>query len=143
MPEVAVTVIPVEVRFRDLDAYGHVNNSVFLTYLEQARIKILGDYFSLDGAETAYVMKRVECEFKRPIDLRSTIYVRMWVHEKRRASFTISYQLIDGDGTVYATASTVLVAIDAKSGRPSAIPDWFDDAVQQGAARYGDTPGEG
>ncbi|MFW5728796.1 MAG: acyl-CoA thioesterase, partial [Spirochaetota bacterium] len=81
--------------------------------------------------------------FKRPINLRETIYVRMWVHEKRRASFTISYELIDGDGRVYATAVTVLVAIDAGSGRPAAIPDWFDEAVEQGAARYGETPDKG
>jgi acyl-CoA thioester hydrolase len=137
-------VIPVEVRFRDLDAYGHVNNATFLTYLEHARVRILGDDFTLDAetADTAFVMKRVECDFKLPITLRNTIYVRMQVMEMRRSSFTISYDLIDEDETVYATASTILVAINPKTLRPSGIPDWFDAAVQRGAKRFGNTPGK-
>lgn len=144
MEQYPAAVIPVEVRFRDLDAYGHVNNASFLTYLEQARVKILGDYFSLDGetATTAFVMKRVECEFKRPITLRDRIYVRMHVAELRRSSFTIHYDLIDEAERLYATAETVLVAIDPRSGRPSGIPDWFDEAVSRGAAAYGNSPGE-
>jgi acyl-CoA thioester hydrolase len=144
MSEYPQAVIPVEVRFRDLDAYGHVNNATFLTYLEHARVRILGDDFSLDAdtADTAFVMKRVECDFKRPITLRDTIYVRMQVTEMRRSSFTISYDLIDEDETVYATAQTILVAINPKTLRPSGIPDWFDDALARGAARFGNAPGE-
>ena len=144
MDSYPASVISVEVRFRDLDAYGHVNNATFLTYLEQARVKILGEYFSLDRetADTAFVMKRVECEFKRPITFRNRIYIRMHIAELRRSSFTIHYDVIDEAETVYASADTVLVAINPRSGRPSGIPAWFDEAVRSGAAAFGNTPGE-
>jgi acyl-CoA thioester hydrolase len=45
-PDYPAVTVPVNVRFRDLDAYGHVNNAVFFTYLEEARIKLLGAHFT-------------------------------------------------------------------------------------------------
>lgn len=144
MSEYPATVIPVEVRFRDLDAYGHVNNATFLTYLEQARVKILGEYFALDGehGKTGFVMRKAELEFLRPITLRSSIYVRMQVTKMGRASFTLFYELMDQAETIYATASTVLVTIDAETGRPAGVPDWFEEAVRRGAERFGSLPQE-
>ena len=59
---------PIHVRFVDMDAFGHINNANFLTYLEEARIKYLDDIIHWDysWSKLAIIMARVEIDFKVP-----------------------------------------------------------------------------
>ncbi|WP_405555677.1 acyl-CoA thioesterase [Streptomyces sp. NBC_01171] len=106
-------------RWADMDAYGHVNNVVFLRYLEEARIDFL---FRPDkDFQQGSVVARHEIDYKRQLVHRHhPVDVELWITEIRAASFTITYEVKDAD-TVYVRASTVVVPFDFEGQRPRRI----------------------
>jgi acyl-CoA thioester hydrolase len=113
------------VRFRDLDSLGHVNNAVFLTYLEEARI----GYLSPLGAEASnMILARVEIDFRAP--LRMGVELEIGVRPARvgTKSFDLEYEVRSGD-TLAAEAKTVLVSYDYASGRPVEVPESWREAL--------------
>jgi acyl-CoA thioester hydrolase len=96
------------VRFRDCDAMGHVNNAVYSTYLEQARIAILG------GLEP-YILARVEIDFRAELRAGDHVEVRSRCSHVGTKSFELEHQLWAGDRLV-ADAKSVLVGYDYEAG---------------------------
>lgn len=115
--------VPVAVRWSDFDALGHVNNAVFLTYLETSRDRffhaLVGDTF-LD-----LVLVRVELDFRAEIPLGTEeVVVRCEAVEIGRTSMRTRECILLRDGTVAAESQTVIVARDSstRSARP-----WTDE----------------
>ncbi|MFF7142478.1 MULTISPECIES: acyl-CoA thioesterase [Streptomyces] len=108
-------------RWADMDAYGHVNNVVFLRYLEEARIDFL---FRPDKEfQQGSVVARHEIDYKRQLVHRhSPVDIELWVTEIRAASFTLTYEVKDPD-QIYVRASTVIVPFDFEAQRPRRITD--------------------
>ncbi|MET8113596.1 acyl-CoA thioesterase [Streptomyces prasinus] len=106
-------------RWADMDAYGHVNNVVFLRYLEEARIDFL---FRPDkDFQQGSVVARHEIDYKRQLVHRhAPVDIELWVTQIRAASFTLTYEVKDGD-QVYVRASTVIVPFDFEAQRPRRI----------------------
>lgn len=102
-----------------MDAYGHVNNVVFLRYLEEARIDFL---FRPDrDFQQGSVVARHEIDYKRQLVHRhAPVDIELWVTQIRAASFTIAYEVKDDD-QVYVRASTVIVPFDFEAQRPRRI----------------------
>ncbi len=99
-----------------MDAYGHVNNAIFLRYLEEARI----DFLSLRGKESKQgsVVARHEIDYKRQLVHRPTpVDIELWVTEIKAASFTVTYEVKDAEA-VYVQAATVVVPFDFETQRP-------------------------
>ena len=96
------------VRFRDCDAMGHVNNAVYSTYLEQARIAILG------GLET-YILARVEIDFRAELRAGEDLEVRSRCARVGTKSFDLEHQIWVGERLV-AEAKSVLVGYDYTVG---------------------------
>ena len=104
-----------------MDAYGHVNNAVFLRYLEEARIDFLRrpDRQFQQGS----VVARHEIEYKRQLVHRhEPVDIELWVTEIRAASFTLAYEVTDPD-LIYVRASTVVVPVDFERQRPRRITE--------------------
>lgn len=119
----------IEVRFADLDAYGHVNNAVFFTYLETARTKLfLGPFREFLDGGLLFLVARAECDYRQPIELREKVTVTLHPTRVGRSSFELAYTLHDGSGTAYAEAKTVMVCFDRKLGRTVPVPDAFRTA---------------
>jgi acyl-CoA thioester hydrolase len=125
-PEVvALFSIDFAVRWRDLDAFNHVNNSIFLTYLEEARLRWLE---SLDGpwlSETsAPVLASAELQFRRPIPWPETLRVTLHAERLGRSSLTLGHRLLSArqPDTLYCEGRTVMVWVDAESGRAAPLP---------------------
>ncbi|MCD9872276.1 acyl-CoA thioesterase [Streptomyces guryensis] len=126
-------------RWSDMDAYGHVNNAIFLRYLEEARI----DFLSLRGKESRQgsVVARHEIDYKRQLVHRpEPVDIELWVTEIRAASFTVTYEVKDAD-QVYVRASTVVVPFDFETERPRRITpgereflEGYRDDAEEGAA---------
>ncbi|MEU3839125.1 thioesterase family protein [Streptomyces sp. NPDC028635] len=130
-------IYPCPLRWSDMDAYGHVNNAVFLRYLEEARI----DFLSLRDAESrdGSVVARHEIDYKRQLVHRPTpVDVELWVTQIRAASFTVSYEVKDADA-VYVRASTVIVPFDFEAQRPRRITEQEREFL----TRYTDDAGDG
>ncbi|MFI9616314.1 acyl-CoA thioesterase [Streptomyces sp. NPDC052023] len=127
-------------RWADMDAYGHVNNVVFLRYLEEARIDFL---FRPDKEfKQGSVVARHEIDYKRQLVHRhAPVDIELWVTEIRAASFTLTYEVKDGE-QIYVRASTVIVPFDFEAQRPRRITaeerefleEYMDDAEEAVAA---------
>lgn len=99
-----------------MDAYGHVNNVTFLRYLEEARIDFL--FRPEKNFKQGSVVARHEIDYKRQLVHRhSPVDIELWITQIRAASFTIAYEVKDGD-QIYVTASTVIVPFDFEAQRP-------------------------
>ena len=102
-----------------MDAYGHVNNVVFLRYLEEARIDFL--FRPEKDFKQGSVVARHEIDYTRQLVHRHhPVDIELWVTEIRAASFTLTYEVKDGD-VVYVRASTVIVPFDFETQRPRRI----------------------
>ncbi len=116
----------IEVRFADLDAYGHVNNAVYLTYLETARTKLLQEGFvEFMNNGLLFLVVRVECDYKKPIDLTDRVVVKLRVERIGNTSFDIAYTIHNGQGIVFAEAKTTMVCYDQRQGRTTRVPAGF------------------
>ena len=123
-----------------MDAYGHVNNAIFLRYLEEARI----DFLSLRGKESKQgsVVARHEIDYKRQLVHRHhPVDVELWVTEIRAASFTITCEVKDDD-LVYVRASTVVVPFDFEAQRPRRITAEEREFLRQYMDDAGDSDDE-
>ena len=111
-------------RWSDMDAYGHVNNVQFLTYLEEARIEMLHDLIERakerDGPLAAGILvASSSIDYRRPLVHRSApVPITMWVSRLGTAFFDLSHEVSDDPQTVYARATTRLVPYDFRSERP-------------------------
>ena len=113
------------VRFSDLDPMGHVNNAVYLTWIENARIEFLrrlGAFDKPDTSEMAMILARVELDFRAPAGFGDEIEVGVRTARLGTKSFDLEYELRRGEEVV-ANATTVLVAYDYQSKSSKEIPD--------------------
>jgi acyl-CoA thioester hydrolase len=115
-----------EVEFRDVDAADHVNNAVYLTYLETARIRYLIEVIGADFAyQLSVILARVAVDFRSPARFPETLTVGTRVTRVGTKSFDMEHEIRGGDGRLVLEASTVLVAYDYEANAPMAVPeDW-------------------
>jgi len=125
MPDLSFRVhCPVEVRFRDCDPMGHVNNAVYLTYLELARFAYwkAAEIGRLVG-EVSYIIARVEVDFRASAKTGDTLDVGIAIRGFGRTSFTMEYEICDQDGRLVANARSVQVTYDYGAGASVPVPD--------------------
>ncbi len=100
-----------------MDAYGHVNNTAYLAYLEQARVAMFFDRYD-SSFERGTVVSHHEITYLRPVVYHpEPLRMELWVDQVRAASFRVLYDVFDG-ATRAATAATMLVTFDFDRDRP-------------------------
>ena len=124
-------------RWSDMDAYGHVNNVVFLTYLEESRVDMLfalGAEHGLDALAKGVLVARHEIDYKAPLVYHQRgVDIDLWVGAIKGASFEIRYEVHDED-TVFAHAASLLVTYDLDAGRPRRVSPEERSFLEQYAA---------
>jgi acyl-CoA thioester hydrolase len=120
-----------DIRWRDLDALGHVNNAVYFTYLEQARIRYLHELtmISNDPGDIGIILAEASCRFKSPLELGEQVTVYLHVSELRNSSFIIEYRMEGAGGRLAATARSVQVCYDYEERHSVPIPDAWREAI--------------
>lgn len=125
---------PIEVRYGDLDPQGHVNNSKFLTYLEQARINYvrhLGLWAGGSFLDIGFILADVHIIYRAPILFGQDVRVGVRFARLGTKSLTMEYRIEDGQtGKEYATATTVQVAYDYRSHSTIQIPDHWRKTIE-------------
>jgi acyl-CoA thioester hydrolase len=108
------------VRFRDTDGMGHVNNAVFSTFLEQARLA----WFGADERNplTDVILARTEIDFRSPVRAGEVVEVGVRPTRLGNKSFELEYQL-RAAGRLVAEAKSVLVGYDYERGESMTIPE--------------------
>lgn len=125
-PPPGLAVIPLHVRWRDLDAFNHVNNSSYLTFLEEARLQWLrtvpGEWFH---AHAMPVMAAVELHYRKPIEWPAEVDVQLGCERLGNSSVTIGNRIVDRNDAsiVYADGNVVMVWIDPATGASVPLPD--------------------
>ena len=114
----------IEIRWRDQDAYGHVNNAVYLTYLEEVRDEWLERTLGEAGDAWGYVTARVAIDFRRELTQDDdAIVARLWLTRIGTSSVTTREEIVTVGGELAAEAEAVLVARDTETGRSRPLSD--------------------
>lgn len=113
----------IEVRFADLDALGHVNHAIFVTYLEHARTRWWGEYLAgREFTEEGFLIARVELDYRKPIVLGEDVRVDLRCSHVGHTSFSLAYKVVrTRDEVVLAEGQTVQVMMDFATNRPKAL----------------------
>lgn len=119
----------VELRYKDLDPVGHVNNAVYVTYLEQARMGYFRDVMELTIEDLDLVLAHVEVDFRRAIRWDQDVSVGVRVVELGTKSFEMAYE-IRADDEVAATGETVQVALEPDGSGSRPIPDAWRERIK-------------
>ena len=117
---------PLQVRFRDTDAFGHVNNAVFATYVELARVRYLIDVLEPDAPfdRLPLILARVALDFRSPILFGEAVVVETRVDRIGRTSFAMAHRMTAGaESRLAADVQSVLVVYDYDRARPMPVPD--------------------
>ena len=125
-PRKLVHTVVVPIRWGDMDAIGHVNNTVYFRYMEQARVdwshafarRIGRDAFASDGP----LIVNASCTFLAPLTYPGEVEVRMFLDAPGRTSVQ-SYYEIWMNGRKYADGAAKLVWVDMKTARPIPLPE--------------------
>jgi acyl-CoA thioester hydrolase len=120
-----------EVRFRDLDGMGHVNNAVFLTYVESARLAFFRSHVGGQNPQQDLILARVEVDFRSPIELGERVEIGVRPSRLGTKSFELEYE-VRANGRLAAEARSVLVGYDYLRGESVEIPvewrEWLQPA---------------
>ena len=108
----------IEIRWRDMDAFGHVNNAAFLTYLEEVRDEFLDRALSPAGSSWDFVLVRVAIDYRRELTQADDIIsTSCRLVSLGTSSVTTREEIRTLDGELAAEAESVMVARDRDAGR--------------------------
>lgn len=129
----------IPIRWGDMDAYGHVNNTIYFRYMEQARIEALENLgFLCDPSKDTPVIVNAACTFQLPMVYPGTVELRMYTDHVGRSSFMTWYELgLAGDDKIYAEGSAKVVWMNPATGKSVPLPDWLR-AVLEGEGGKGE-----
>lgn len=125
------------VRWRDLDAFNHVNNATYLTYLEEARLQWLrhvpGPWFD---ERSMPVMAASEINYRRPIEWPGQLDIELYCSRVGNSSLTVAHRIVDADdgSRLYSDGHVVMVWMDPSTGKSVALPACLREAIETGAA---------
>lgn len=118
----------IPIRWGDMDAYGHVNNTVYFRYAEQNRV----EWFEAQGLgcgvkhDQAPVIVNAACTFHIPMTYPGTVEVRMYGSHLGRSSFMTEFEMrIEGDDRIYASGTSKVVWTDTATGKSAPLPDYL------------------
>ncbi|WP_255167281.1 acyl-CoA thioesterase [Natrononativus amylolyticus] len=118
----------IDVRLRDVDFMGHVNNAVYATYLEQAREQYFREVLGESLVDTDTVLANLTIDYVRPIQADQTVTVALTVPELGNSSLPIEYE-VRADGERVATARTVQVIVDRESGESRPLSESWRERI--------------
>jgi acyl-CoA thioester hydrolase len=131
--------VRIPIRWRDVDAYGHVNNAVFLNYLEEARDRLVESLFGAQAWD--FVIARVAIDFRSELQQTDReVLVRCGVTGFGTSSVRTRELVHAADGRLSAEAESVIVARDPEVGRSRPLTD-TERAILHGAIDAGDALG--
>ncbi len=126
--------VKIQIRFKDIDAMGHVNNAVYFTYFEQGRLEFYMKNFGKDGFQKyPFILARAEANFYKEIKLSEReVILRMWAGDFGNKSFKFFYELVSTDGTKkFADGVTVQVSYDYKTKKTVPVPEDFKEKIKR------------
>lgn len=114
----------ISVRFFDLDINNHVNNSVYFTYMEEARMQLLmTEFFKCKEKGVDIIVAEASCKYRKPIGLQDNIAIKMEVANLKGASFDFIYTFLNKSGEVFAEGKTRMACVDSITHKLVRLPE--------------------
>lgn len=122
----------IQVRYVDLDVLGHVNNSVYFSYFEMARVQYFGQVLGKDWdwETNGVILVKNWAEYIKPVFLADQPEITIYVEKIGSKSFDLSYELRVND-VICTTGGSTMVAFDAKSNKTIEIPEEMRNFLEQ------------
>jgi acyl-CoA thioester hydrolase len=125
-----------EVTFRDLDVFGHVNNAVYLTYIENARLGYLREALGVESLEDLLViLAKVRIDFRSRASLGEVLEIGARVSRIGTKSLDVDHEVRGPDARLVAVASTTLVTFDYRGDTTMPVPDLWRERIQSFEAK--------
>lgn len=121
------------VAWGDMDAFGHVNNTVYLKYFESARVKYFDDIPELAGfkGDEIPVLANISCSYKKPVVYPDTLQMKVGVVKLGHASIKMACEMISPKVGLAAVAECTIVLIDVKKGHSVRVPNEWRAAIEK------------
>ncbi len=125
--------VEIQMRFRDLDAMGHVNNAVYLTYCELARTQFYMKHaFKRSLHDIDFILAHADIDYVSAAEWGDRIEVSVWPSKIGDSSFTLSYELREKNSNrLLARSSSVQVAYDYDKKEKKPIPTEFRTMLEE------------
>lgn len=123
----------IPVRWGDMDAYGHVNNTIYFRYCEQARVEWLeaGGFMVSIDQDDGPVIINAACTFMIPVTYPATVIVRLYAGAPGRSSVMNWYEIgVEGDDRIYAEGSAKVVWMNHLTGKSVPLPETLRNQVE-------------
>ena len=124
---------PIQLRFKDVDALGHVNNANHLSFFELARIHYLDDIMGsiIEWEKAGLILARATVDYKQPDFLKDDVFVYTAFEKSGTTSFELSYRMVrvekDQSETLLATGTSVIVCYNYAEKKPVPVPkEWVE-----------------
>jgi acyl-CoA thioester hydrolase len=134
-------VIALSVQWGDMDAFAHVNNTIYLRWFESARIAYgaRAGFSDLMARENiGPILASISCDYRRPITFPDTVHVGSRVSRIGRTSLTMDHRLVSEDaGAIAAEGTSTLVLFDYTSQKPHPVPDAIRQTIAALEGRKG------
>lgn len=126
-------VIPAQIRFSDVDQFGHMNNSVYFSLYDLAKTSYLRDVFGpQDWSKFAMVVANINADFLAPVFFTDNLVIETTVLHLGNKSFTLLQRAVDTETKeIKCQCRTVMVAFDIESQLPIPIPQNYKDAISK------------
>lgn len=124
--------VKIQVRFSDLDVLGHVNNSIYLSYFEIARVKYFGKMLgqNWDWTKNGVILVKNTVEYLKPVLLNDVPFISIFVDKIGSKSFELSYEL-KVDNQIRTIGSSILVCFNAIKNETILIPEVMMEALER------------
>lgn len=121
----------IPIRYFDLDTNNHVNNSMFFTYMEEARTKLMfKEFLAFFDKGIGFVVTEAKCNYKKPIRIQDTVSIVISVENIKGISFDIKYLFTDPLGKLFAEGITRLACIDTNTQKLIRLPQEMINSLE-------------
>jgi acyl-CoA thioester hydrolase len=130
---------PIQIRFKDIDKLGHVNNANHVTYFELARVEyfsaLMGNGAKIDWGTESLILAKIEMEYKQPIILEDQVFAYTWVSRMGSKSFDMAcsiVRIVDGVEVEAAKGLAIIVCFNYETNATISIPEsWKEKMMVQ------------
>lgn len=128
LKQITMLITPIQIRFNDIDGFGHVNNSVYNQYLDLGKIHFFQKTFgpAFFNGKKAFVLVHIDMDFLKPTVLTDVVHVTTEVGELFEKSFALKQQIVGSDGEIKVQSNSILSTFDIEQACSFEMPqDWL------------------
>ena len=123
--------IPLQIRFNDIDLFGHLNNAVYVQFFDMGKLAYFKQFMKggFEKEAAVPVVADIHCVFYAPTYIDERIECLTAVASIANSSLVLEQRIVGADGSVKCTARTVMVNIDTKTGASTPVSDEWRSAL--------------